>query len=191
MKTHLLIVASALALAACGQGTNTTNATVPADETAMTNDTLATDNGMPADNGMAATPMMAQDFANAAASTDAFEIAEAKLALSTSKTPGIKDFANQMIKDHTDSTAKLKAAAGTMTPDPTLSAEQQADMATLKAASADAFDSTYKTQQLAAHQKALGVMQGYAATGDNADLKAFAAATATVVQGHLTMLQGM
>jgi putative membrane protein len=190
MKTRLLIVASALALAACNHGADTTN-TVVADDTAMTNDMTTTDNGMVADNDVAAAPMAAQDFVNAAASTDAFEIAEAKLALSTSKTQAVKDFANQMIKDHTASTAKLKTAAGTLKPDPTLSAEQQADVTALKAAGADAFDSTYKTQQLAAHQKALGVMQSYAAAGDNDDLKAFAAATATVVQNHLAMLQNM
>jgi putative membrane protein len=205
MKAQFLIVASALALAACGgNGDSATGNIVTTDptiggtnDTMLSNDMTAEDANAMADNGMvvndtaATAPMTAQAFANTAAASDAYEIASSKLAGAKATDAGVKKFAAQMIKDHTASTAKLKAAAGTIKPDPTLNAEQKANIAALEAASGADFDSTYKTQQLAAHGKTLVALKGYEASGDDAALKTFASSTAPVVQGHLTMLQGM
>jgi putative membrane protein len=200
MKAQALIVASALALASCGGNNATTNSTVVSSaendsmigSAGMANDTgAAPDNGGLADNTASATPMTAQNFANTAAASDAYEIASSKLAATKASDPGIKKFAAQMIKDHTASTAKLKTAAGAIKPDPTMNAEQKANIASLEAASGADFDTTYKTQQLGAHGKTLAALKGFEASGDDAALKAFASSTAPVVQGHLTMLQGM
>lgn len=199
MKAQFLIVVSALALTACGGNVTTANNTMVTETDMSTaNDTMMADNSgdamgsqASAGNAMAAAPMTAQDFANTAAASDAYEIASSKLAQDKSSDAGLKKFAAQMIKDHTDSTAKLKTAAGAIKPDPAMNAEQKANIAALEAAAGAAFDTAYKSQQVAAHGKTLAAMTGYAAGGDNADLKAFAAATAPVVQGHLTMVQGM
>lgn len=200
MKAQFLIVASALALAACGGNGNsstgnivTTDATIgSSNDTMMANDTGTTpDNGVMSNDTAAAAPMTAQVFADTAAASDAYEIASSKLAGTKATDAGVKKFAAQMIKDHTASTAKLKAAAGSIKPNPTLNAEQQANIAALEAASGAAFDTTYKTQQLAAHGKTLAALKGYEASGGDASLKTFASSTAPVVQGHLTMLQGM
>ena len=193
MKPQFLALASAFALTACGGGGTVDNSstTVVTDANdAMANDGTAND-AMMANDTAAAAPMAAQDFANTAAASDAFEIASAKLAETKAGEAGLKSFAKQMIKDHGESTAKLKVAAGAMTPDKTMNAEQKANMTALQSASGAEFDTVYKAQQLDAHQKALSAMQGYAASGDNAALKAFAAKTAPVVQGHLGMLQKM
>lgn len=195
MKAALITMVSAFALAGCG-------APDAANNSAMTDnaaDPLATDMAMDnamMDDGMAndmaaAAPMTAQEFANTAAASDAYEIASSKLASDKAQAAELKSFAQQMVKDHTASTAKLKSAAGSITPDATMNAEQRANIDALEAASGAAFDTAYRTQQLAAHQKALAALQGYAASGDNAALKSFASETAPVVQGHLTMLQGM
>jgi putative membrane protein len=191
MKAPFLIVVSALALAACNKPADTT----AADNAAAMNDMALGDTAPATDNdamgnGMAA-PMAAQSFVNTAAASDAFEIASAKLAQTKATSKGLKDFAAKMIADHTDSTNKIKAAAGSIKPDPTMTAKQNADLAALNSATGADFDTAYKTQQLAAHTDALALMQGYAASGDNADLKATAAKIAPVVQSHLTMLQGM
>lgn len=190
MKAALITMVSAFALAGCG-APDTANNSAMMDNAA---DPMAT--GMAMDNGMAndammAAPMTAQQFANTAAASDAYEIASSKLASDKAQAAELKSFAQQMVKDHTASTAKLKSAAGSMTPDATMNPEQQANIQALEAASGAAFDTAYHTQQLAAHQKALAAMQGYAASGDNDALKAFASETAPVIQGHLTMLQGM
>ena len=196
----LAMTLPALALVAgChGSSTNTTST----DTTVMDNSvSTSTDNVMPASETDANNAMMSdatvtgQQFANAAASTDAYEIAAAKLAKDKATTQGLKDFAAMMIKDHTDSTAKLKEAAGKasprITPDATLTDEQKANLETLRDAKGADFDSAYKSQQVAAHQKALGAMQGYASTGDVPTLKDFATKTATVVQSHLDKIQAM
>ncbi|MEO5866592.1 MAG: DUF4142 domain-containing protein [Sphingomonas sp.] len=192
MKVPFLILTSALALAACNKPADTS----AADNAAAMNDMALADDSATANsdavigNGMTA-PMAAQSFVNTAAASDTFEIASAKLAETKATTAALKTFAAKMVLDHTDSSVKLKAAAGSMKPDTTLSAKQASDLATLKGASGADFDAAYKTQQLAAHTDALALMQGYAASGDNADLKGFAGKVAPVVKGHLAMLQQM
>lgn len=198
MKSNILIVVSALALAACGGGNTNTSDSDATNDTVLMNDggdqmnppdANMTDNGMMA-NTAAAAPMDAKTFANTAAASDAFEIASAKAVQDKLKSADLKAFAAKMITDHSKSTADLKAAAS-FKPDATLNAKQTANLAALKAASADTVDDLYKTQQIPAHQEALAAMQGYAANGDDAKIKAFAAKTAPVVQSHLDMLQKM
>ena len=194
MKLRYLSLGSALALAACNKPADTMAADNAAamNDMALSDENVVSGEAVPADNAaVASAPIAAQDFINTAAASDTFEIASARLAETRATSAGLKTFAVRMVTDHTDSTIKLKAAAGALKPDPTLSGEQQSDLAALKAANGAAFDSAYKTQQLAAHTKALALMQGYAASGDNADLKAFAGKVAPVVQSHLTMLNGM
>ena len=65
-----------------------------------------------------------------------------------------------------------------------MTAKQQSDLAALKQAG-DRFDSLYKTQQIAAHEQTLALLQAQAANGTAAPLKAFAAKTAPVVEKHL------
>jgi putative membrane protein len=197
MKHKLMLAAlPALALAACGGGAtdaNTVaidNAAVPAGETIVAdntaNDTAMTD---------PAAPMTGQQFADTAAASDMFEIESAKLARDKATAAPVKEFAAMMIKDHTASTAKLKDAAAkaepAITPSPAMNAEQTANLEALRAASGAAFDTLYKQQQVAAHQKALAALQGYAASGDVPSLKAFAGETAKVVEAHFRHVSAM
>lgn len=189
----ILVSLSALAPAACGQ-TPTTDA--PADNVVVAPD-MTLDNG--ADNMAtapeAATPMTGQQFADAAAASDMFELESAKLAQQKGQSAAVKEFAAMMVKDHTNSTAKLQAAAGqadpAVTPRPALNPEQTANLEALRAASGAEFDVHYKQQQVAAHQKALAMLQGYSANGDVPSLKAFAGETAPVVEAHLKQISAM
>lgn len=195
MKAALITMVSALALVGCGAPNQTNNSAMMDNAADPLATDMAMDNGVMdnavANDAMTAAPMTAQQFANTAAASDAYEIASSKLATEKAQAAELKSFAQQMAKDHTASTAKLKSAAGSIKPDPTMNPEQQANIDALEAASGAAFDTAYRTQQLAAHQKALTALQGYAASGDNEALKTFASETAPIVQGHLTMLQGM
>ena len=146
MKTRLLIAVSGsvLALGACNKSSQvTTNAT---------DTNMAMDNGM-APNGMAeAGPLTAQGFANTAAASDRFEIESSKLAEASASSAAVKKFAAQMIKAHTESTAKLKSTLSglspAITPDDTLTPEQQATLDSLKAAKGAAFDTAYALAQV-------------------------------------------
>ena len=169
---------SALIVAACSKPAPKTDAT--ADATPPAAAPAATP-----------TPMTAADFVTKAASTDMFEITEAKMAEKKATSPDIKAFAAMMIKDHTKSTADLKAAiakSGQSLPPPAaLPADMQSKVDDLVKTSGADFDKTYVTQQVDAHTTALGVMQGYAMAGDVPALKDFAGATSKVVHNHLDM----
>ncbi|WP_404477250.1 DUF4142 domain-containing protein [Novosphingobium sp. BL-52-GroH] len=111
---------------------------------------------------------MGQSFANVAATSDTFEIETSKLALAKASSVKVKTFARQMIGAHTDSTAKLKAAAAAatraITPVPALTAAREAK---------------------------LDALQGYSAGGDLPSLNAFAKQLVPLVTAHLNMAKGL
>ena len=110
-----------------------------------------------------------------------------QLALDKSKKAEIKDFAQMMINDHTQSSNNLKAAAkedGVNVPTEMTSAHA-AKVGALGDLSGDTFDRKYMQMQVEAHQEALALMKGYAASGDSKALKQHAEKTAPVIQTHL------
>jgi len=193
-KTMMILSASALALAACGQKTDTANTT---DASLATNDGAAFDagNAGTADANTVAPATGGQVFANTAAASDAFEIATSKLALDNSNSAAVKKYANQMIAAHTASTDKLKATTAgltpAITPDPTLNAEQQATVDALKTKKGADFDTTYIAAQRSGHQQTLDLLKAYGATGDVPALKTFATGLAPTVAAHLNMAKGL
>jgi putative membrane protein len=100
-----------------------------------------------------------------------------------------------MIKAHTDSTAKLKAAASAaspaIVPDPTLTVEQLQTLEALKGKEGAEFDMAYGDAQAKAHQMTLDALKAYAASGDVPTLKAFASSMVPIVTAHLNMAKGM
>ena len=131
------------------------------------------------------------EFIKAAASTDEFERQEGRMAESDGASARVRDFGAMMVRDHTNTTMALKAAihrAGLPPPAaPTLSAQQQSNVAALRGLHGAAFDRAYMQQQIEAHQTALGVMQAYAAGGDNQVLRKAAGDTVPIVRRHLEM----
>lgn len=184
---HVLLLASAaaaLALAGCKK-----EADKPVDAPASS---ASADVSTPA---AVATNSPAQAFINVAAASDAFEIEASKLAATQASSAKTKSFATQMIKAHTESTAKLQAAAASatpaLTPVPALSAAQQASLDSLAGKSGAEFDSAYAQAQVTGHQATLDALKGYAAGGDVASLKDFAAKAIPVVTAHLNMAKGL
>jgi len=190
MNSRLVIFLSGtvLALAACGKHEATGNA---ANDVNMS----ATADTGTVSNGEAPLPSSAQGFANAAAASDRFEIESSKLATTAASSGAVKSFAVKMIAAHTASTAKLKATAGglspAITPDDTLSPEQQSALDSLKGPTGADFDSAYAAAQVDAHQKALDALNNYAASGDNQALKDFAKGMVPTVVAHLNMANGL
>lgn len=135
------------------------------------------------------------EFADLAAKSDAFEIAAAKLAVTNASSADIKSFAAEMIKAHTESTAKIKKAAAAATPaitlDATLTEDQKEDLAALGKLKGAEFDKSYMDGQVEAHQDALAAMQGYARDGEVPTLKAAAGEIAPAVSKHLEMAKSL
>ncbi|WEK44920.1 MAG: DUF4142 domain-containing protein [Candidatus Sphingomonas colombiensis] len=117
------------------------------------------------------------------------------MALTTSKSTSIKKFAQKMIDAHTSSTAKLKTVAASanpaITPDPTLTPEQQQQVDSMKTMTGSDFDKAYIDAQVAGHQKTLDALKAYSATGDVAPLKTFATGLIPTVTAHLNMAKGL
>lgn len=188
--TFILLSAAALGLAACGHKDSDATANVGNQDVAGGNVGMAGANAGPTS---AATG--GQGFANTAAASDAFEIATSKLAAANGKSPAIKSFASKMITAHTESTQKLKAAASSakpaITPDPTLSADQQQRVEALKGKTGADFDKAYAAEQVNAHQATLDALKSYSASGDVPELKALAAKMVPTVTAHLNMAKGL
>lgn len=177
MKINLTIASAlALALAACGSQEDA--AEPVADDTTAAAEPAAE---MP-------DPSTPQGFVDMAASSDMYEIEAGKLAQEQGKSQAVKDFGAMMVKDHTASTDKLKAAvaeagAGVSVP-PAMLPKHQQQLDALRSAG-DNFDTLYAQQQQAAHQEALNLLTDQAQTGTVASLKAFAGEVRPVVEGHL------
>ncbi|KRB85789.1 hypothetical protein ASE00_03195 [Sphingomonas sp. Root710] len=190
----IILIASAgilsLGLASCGQKAQNTaeSATNSAMETADTAGAMASNAMVDVQQAMTPTPN-GQGFVDQAAQSDAFEIAAAKIAATNAASQAVKDFAAEMIKAHTESTAKIKAAAAAaspaLTPNATLTEDQNEDLAELRARKGAEFDERYVDGQVDAHQTALALMRDYAEHGDTASLKTAAGEIAPVVQKHL------
>jgi len=132
-------------------------------------------------------------FVSNASQSDMYEVEAAKIAQTRSKNADIKAFAKMMVADHTKSTAMLKpliAAAG-QTPADKLDQRRQGFIDNLKSASDADFDKTYVDQQVAAHEEALTLMQGYAKDGSDAGLKDAAGKIAPTVQTHLDKIKSI
>jgi putative membrane protein len=196
---HLLMSAAAIAtvltLGACNKKDNT-----GADSTAVASDTTggagpvdATQDAMAGPVGAASASTVGQTtdgFVTGAATGDMYEIEAGKLAEKMGKSAEVKSYGAMMIKDHTATSAKLKAtlptSGATATVPTVLDERRQGLIDNLKTAGAD-FDKVYVAQQKTAHEEMLSLMKGYADNGENAALKALAAETAPKVQMHLDM----
>ena len=134
----------------------------------------------------------ADAFVRDAAIGGMYEIQSSKLALERSKNPDVQAAAKMIIADHTAADAQLKALVDSgKAPGPlptTLDERRKGMLDNLTGAAANDFDDRYLDQQTMAHHEALLAFNGYARTGDNADLKAFAAATAPKLEKHAEMV---
>jgi putative membrane protein len=134
-----------------------------------------------------------QTYVSRASIGNLFEIQSSKLAQRKASDGDVKSFASRMIRDHTASSTEMKriikAGELPLVPSTKLDDAHQQMIDSLSAADGADFDKMYWEMQSKAHEEALALHQGYAETGLEAKLKAFAKKTADVVQKHIQMLQ--
>ena len=135
-----------------------------------------------------------QDFVKEAATSDMLEIAAAKIA-QTKGNADEKAFAEQMITDHTKTSADIKGliASGDVKAElPTaLDSSSQAKLDDLNKVTADKFAATYDPMQVSAHKDAVSLFERYSSGGDNPKLKDWAGKTLPALKHHLDMAQKM
>ncbi|MDO9443512.1 MAG: DUF4142 domain-containing protein [Beijerinckiaceae bacterium] len=174
------ILSLALILAACGAP----------DETAPTETPAVADTTVPESDAappVAVRPVDAAGYVVKAGAGDLWEIESSKALLAKSTNAEVKKFAQMMIDNHGQSTAKVKAAATeaklTVAP-PKLDGDQQKMLDEIKAADATGIDAVYIAHQKTAHDAALALHQGYATGGDTKSLKKAAGEIVPVVEAH-------
>ena len=135
-----------------------------------------------------------QDFVTEAANTDMLEIASSKLALSKGDAK-LKSFADTMIGDHTKTSSEVKAlvTSGKVKADlpAAMDKAHQSKLDKLSGLSGADFTKEYESMQVSAHKDAVSLFERYSKSGDNTDLKAFAAKTLPHLQEHLKMAQAL
>ena len=121
-------------------------------------------------------------FVGSLAVSDMYELEAAKIAAAKSTNADIKALAAMITKDHTASSAKLKALAPTAAPTvaiPTaLDERRQGLIDNLNAATPADFNKVFLTQQAAAHDEALTLLNGFS---DNTEAPTLAALATEIV----------
>ena len=128
-------------------------------------------------------------FVKVVTSANEFEIESSKLAEQKAKDPDVKEFAKQMIADHTKAAEGLKKAAMLGSDAPTLSPKHAAMLETLKGASEQDFQPLYIDMQAGAHNEAVSLFATYAGGGDDKAVEAFARKTLPTLEMHKMHVQ--
>ena len=186
MKTSLsglLYAGLLLATTACNTQPAETNATAatttpPADSTGMMSDA-----GNPAD-----APMITDDeFLKKVAEGGHNEMSLSREMLDKNAMTPVKNYANEMITDHTKAGDELKPIAAkynvTLPTDP--DAEHQALKTQMAGMSGPDLEQKYAQQMVTDHQKTVAMFQSEIQNGKEADVKAFAEKTLPTIQEHL------
>jgi putative membrane protein len=133
----------------------------------------------------------AEEFASKVAISDMMEIQSAELALARQPDADTKPFAERMIKDHRQTSDELKGLVTSgkvkVTLPSALDSDHQKKLDELKAKAGKDFDRSYDQLQLQAHEEAVMLFERYATTGDDPELKAWAAKTLPHLKEHLAM----
>ena len=130
-----------------------------------------------------------RDFVHNASIANEFEIESSQLALEKSQNNDVKDFAQRMVDDHTDTGDRMKEALSSSgskaKPTDMLDNKHQRLMNKLESASDDNFDRQYISIQTDAHKEAVNLFSNYAKNGKDASLKNFASETLPTLKEHL------
>lgn len=134
-----------------------------------------------------------QDFIKEAATSDMLEIDAAKLAQQKGNADE-KQFAQQMITDHTKTSNELKSMvpADMKSAIPTiLDDSSQKKLDKLRDAKPQDFAGQYDPMQVSAHKDAVSLFERYAKGGEDPKLKDWAGKTLPSLQHHLEMAQAL
>ncbi|MFN3353695.1 MAG: DUF4142 domain-containing protein [Brevundimonas sp.] len=187
--TRLLLAASAsaLLLAACG------------DNDANQNPVDAVQDAASAPVGQTSAATMGANSVEAyvanAAMADMYEIQAAEIALERTQNAQIRELAQMIVTDHTQASQRMQqlapqAAEGVQIPTE-LDQRRQGLIDNLRSASAQAFDGVYIDQQVAAHQEAVTLHEGFSDNTDAPQLAEHARTVLPKIQAHLQQAQAL
>jgi putative membrane protein len=130
-----------------------------------------------------------QRFITQAAIGGMVEVEMGKLAGAKASSSEVKQFAAQMVSDHTKANEQLEniAAGKSLKAPSTLDAEHKAKIEMLSTKTGAEFDKAYVQAQVSGHETMQLLLAAEATNGKDADLKTFAEKTLPTVKEHYQM----
>lgn len=124
---------------------------------------------------------------------DLAEVDAGRLASERATNPGVKEFGEHMVKDHSKNSSELDALAkehGVEVPS-TIDKEHAAAKSKLDSATGASFDSEYIKAQVRDHEKTVQLLRHEIQDGQDPAVKEFAQKTLPVVEHHLSMAKDL
>jgi putative membrane protein len=134
-----------------------------------------------------------QHFVKEAADGGLAEVELGQLAADKASSPEVREFAQRMVKDHSQANDQLKQIAmkkGMTLPD-SPSKKNQATKEKLSKLSGDAFDRAYMADMVKDHKKDVAAFQQESTNGQDPDVKQFASETLPTLKDHLKQAQSV
>ena len=132
-----------------------------------------------------------EEFVKKVAISNMFEVQASQVALDKKPDADTKPFARKMVTDHTATTKQLKSLVESgkvkVTLPTALDADHQKKLDELRGLDGKQFDQAYDQAQLQGHEEAVQLFEQYSRSGDNPDLKRWAAKTLPHLKQHLAM----
>ncbi|MGI9086200.1 MAG: DUF4142 domain-containing protein [Chthoniobacterales bacterium] len=132
-------------------------------------------------------------FMNDAAPGGLAEVELGRLAAERATSPQVKQFAQQMIEDHSMAGKKLEQLAQLKKVElpPGILPQAKQTKEKLSKLSGENFDREYVQAMVQAHEKDVAGFEAVSKNATDADVKAFAAATLPTLQHHLEMIRAL
>ena len=186
----ILGLGTALAQAGgAGQSQATPGSTTPGSINAHVGSTSAAMSGM---NMPGQASAQDKTFLKAASDGSLFEIKTSQLALQKSNSADVKQYAQQMIDDHTKLMEQMKpvaAEAGVTPPTELQSKLHKTEYKKLQGLSGDAFDQAYIKDQLMDHQQTEQAFKTEESSGQLSDEKSAANQGQPIIDDHMQKIQ--
>jgi putative membrane protein len=119
------------------------------------------------------------------------EVALGQLASEKAASPSVREFAARMVKEHSSANDELKSLAASknvaLPKGPGAAAD--AKRVELKALSGNAFDKSYVSNQISAHESTETLLQKEIDSGQDPDAKTLAQKVLPMVQSHLAAIK--
>ena len=187
MKRYLIATVGAaglLGLAACGDGANDTDLGQTDPVNAVQDATSAVVGETSAETLGANT---LEGYVDNAAIGDMYEIEAGRMAQARGVSAETKALGEMLVSDHTaaaERMAGLARAAGETIPTE-MDERRQGLIDNLRAAQGAEFDRVFAEQQVAAHEEAISLHEGFADNADHPELAAFAGEMVPTLRAHL------
>ena len=136
---------------------------------------------------------MDREFIDKAASAGMFEVESSRLVLSRQAPDDATDFAQTMIRDHSEANERLKSIADSKNvplPDQ-MSPEDMRKIARLRSLQGDQFTDVYEQLQLDAHREAVQLFDRCSKFCQDPEIREFAEQTLPTLRQHLQHVEGL